>query len=57
MNYSAQLLAGRVHLAARTLETHRRCHERAASWIGDVRLNRLTPELVRTLMFELTASG
>lgn len=44
-------------LPARTLETDRRCHERAAEWIGDVRLNRLTLERVRKLMSELTASG
>lgn len=56
-DYSAQLLAGRIHLAARTIETDRRCHERAAEWIGDVQLNRLTPELVRKLMSELSASG
>ncbi|HEX9642585.1 MAG TPA: site-specific integrase [Acidimicrobiia bacterium] len=52
--YSGQLLAGRVHLAARTIETDRRCHERAAEWIGDVSLARLTPELVRRMTSELS---
>ncbi len=56
-DYSAQLLEGRGHLAARTIETDRRCHARAAEWIGAVRLNRLTPELLRKLMSELTARG
>jgi integrase len=55
--YSAQLIAGRTHLAARTQETDRRCHERAAQLIGDVPLTRLTPELLRRIMAELTAAG
>ena len=51
--YSEQLLAGRVHLAARTIETDRLCHERALKWIGDVSLARLTPELLRRMTSEL----
>jgi integrase len=51
--YSEQLLAGRVHLAARTIETDRLCHERALRWIGDVSLARLTPELLRRMTSEL----
>ena len=56
-DYSAQLMASRVHLAARTIETDRRCHERASPMIGHAPLSRLTPELLRQLMAELTASG
>lgn len=56
-DYSAQLMAGRIHLSARTIETDRRCHQRATPWIGDVPLARLTPELLRRMMSELTASG
>ena len=52
-DYSEQLQAGRVHLAARTIETDRRCHERAAELIGDVPLIQLTPDLVRKLTAEL----
>jgi hypothetical protein len=52
--YSEQLLAGRVHLAARTVETDRLCHRRALEWIGDVQLARLTPELMRTMTSELS---
>ena len=52
-HYSKQILAGRVHLAARTIETDRRCHERAVEWIGDVALARLTPELLRRMTSEL----
>ena len=56
-DYSAKVLTGRVHLAARTIETDRVCHGRASPWIGDVPLSRLTPELLRQLMAELTAAG
>ncbi|GBD85427.1 hypothetical protein BMS3Abin02_01834 [bacterium BMS3Abin02] len=56
-DYSIQLMAGRIHLAARTIETDRRCHHRATPWIGDVPLSRLTPELLRHMMSELTASA
>jgi integrase len=42
-----------MHLAARTVETDRRCHERAAEVIGDVQLTRLTPDLIRKLTAEL----
>ncbi len=52
-DYSEQLLAGRVHLAARTVETDRLCHRRALEWIGDVQLARLTPELLRRMTSEL----
>jgi hypothetical protein len=52
-HYSEQLLSGRVHLAARTIETDRRCHERAVPLIGDVPLARLTPELLRRMTSEL----
>jgi integrase len=52
--YSEQLLAGRVHLAARTVETDRLCHRRTLEWIGDVQLARLTPELMRTMTSELS---
>jgi hypothetical protein len=51
--YSEQLQAGRVHLAARTVETDRRCHERVEDLIGDVELIRLTPDLIRRLTAEL----
>jgi len=52
-DYSEQLQAGRLHLAARTVETDRRCHERAAELIGDVQLIRLTPGVIRKLTAEL----
>jgi integrase len=48
-DYSEQLLASRGHLAARTIETDRRCHERAAAWIGGVPLTRLSPEVIRRM--------
>jgi len=53
-DYSEQLQAGRLHLAARTVETDRRCHERVAELIGDVQLARLSPELLRKLTAELS---
>ena len=56
-DYSAQLLAGRIHLSPRTIETDLRCHQRAVPFIEDVPLSRLTPELLRHMMSELTASG
>ncbi len=52
-DYSEQLLAGRGHLAARTVETDLRCHERVEGLIGDVQLMRLTPDLIRKLTTEL----
>ncbi len=52
-DYSAQLLAGRTHVAARTVETERRCHERAAELIGDVQLIGLTPDLLRKVTTQL----
>ncbi len=52
-DYSEQLLAARVHLAARTVETDHLCHKRAVEWIGDVQLARLTPELLRRMTSEL----
>ena len=51
--YSEQLQAGRSYLAARTVETDRRCHERVVEFIGDVQLIRLTPDLLRKLTSEL----
>ena len=51
--YSEQLLASRTHLAARTVETDRLCHERAVQWIGDVWLVQVTPELIRRMTSEL----
>ncbi len=44
-----------MHLAARTVETDRRCHECAAELIGDVDLTRLTPDLIRKLTAELAS--
>ena len=55
--YSEQVLADRVHVAARTLETDRLCHERVAPWIGDTPLSRLTSERLRRMMAELIAAG
>ncbi|MDH3397894.1 MAG: site-specific integrase [Acidimicrobiia bacterium] len=55
--YSNQVLAGRTHLAARTLETDRRCHARVEPWIGDIPLSRITPEQLRRMMADLTAAG
>jgi len=52
-DYSEQLQAGRMHLAARTVETDRRCHERVKELIGEVELIRLTPDLIRRLTAEL----
>jgi len=52
-DYSEQLLTVRGHLAARTVETDRRCHERVEGLIGDVQLVRLTPDLIRKLTAEL----
>ena len=56
-HYSSQLQASRGHLAARTIETDRTCHQRAVPVIGDIPISRLTPELLRRLMAELTAAG
>lgn len=55
--YSEHLQASRVHVAARTAETYRACHARAVKHIGDVPLTRLTPELLRRLIADLTAAG
>jgi len=52
-DYSDQLLAGRTHVAARTVETERLCHERAAELIGDVQRIRLTPDLSRKMTTQL----
>ncbi len=56
-DYSSQLQASRGHLAARTIETDRACHERAVPVIGRISISRLTPESLRRLMAELTAAG
>ena len=56
-DYSSQLLSSRGHLAARTVETDRLSHRRAHPLLGDVSVNRLTPELLRRLMAELSAAG
>ena len=53
VDYSEQLQADRGHLAPRTIETDRRCHERAAELIGNVRLAHLTPELLRRVTTDL----
>ena len=53
--YSDELQASRIHLAARTVETERRCHERAAELIGDVQLIGLTPDLLRKLTTQLAS--
>jgi integrase len=53
VDYSERLQADRGHLAPRTIETDRRCHERAAELIGDVRLAHLTPELLRRVTTDL----
>jgi integrase len=50
-------MTSRVHLAARTIETDKLSHQRAAGVIGDVSLSRLTPDLLRQLMSELIAAG
>ena len=55
--YSAEILAARIHLGARTIETNRRCHERAATYIGAIELGRISPEMLRRLVTELAASG
>jgi hypothetical protein len=55
--YSAEILAARLHLGARTFETNRRCHERAASYIGSIELGRISPEVLRRLVSEMGASG
>ncbi len=54
-DYSDQLLAGRTHVAARTVETERLCHERAAELIGDVQLIELTPDLLRKATTQLAS--
>ena len=51
--YSDELQASRTHLAARTVETERRCHQRAAELIGDIPLVRLTPDLLRKVTTQL----
>ena len=56
-DYSTQLQASRGHLAVRTIETDRACHQRADPVIGDISISRLTPELLRQLMAELTTAG
>lgn len=53
-DYSEELQASRTHLAARTVETEQRCHQRAAELIGDVQLIRLTPDLLRKVTTQLT---
>ena len=53
-DYSAHLQASRVHVAARTAETYASCHRRAVALIGDVPLSRITPELLRRLVTDLT---
>jgi integrase len=53
VDYSERLQADRRHLAPRTIETDRRCHERAAELIGDVPLAHLTPELLRRVTTDL----
>jgi integrase len=53
--YSDELLAGRTHVAARTVETERLCHQRAAELIGDVELIRLTPDLLRKVTTQLAS--
>ncbi len=55
--YSQQVIAERLHLSARTIETDRLCHDRVAQWIGDVPLSRITHEQLRRLMASLTAAG
>lgn len=55
--YSLQVIADRPHLSPRTIETDRLCHNRVATWIGDVPLTRLTHEQLRRLMAELTTAG
>jgi len=56
-NYSEQVIADRLHLSTRTIETDRLCHDRVKAWIGDVPLSRITHEELRRLMAELTAAG
>jgi integrase len=56
-DYSAQLLASRTHLSPRTVETDRLCQQRAIGHIGNVPLVRLTPELLRTMIADLTTAG
>ncbi len=56
-DYSEQVIADRLHLSARTIETDRLCHDRVKAWIGDVPLSRITHEQLRRLMSELTAAG
>jgi hypothetical protein len=56
-DYSEQVIADRLHLSTRTIETDRLCHDRVKAWIGDVPLSRITHEELRRLMAELTAAG
>ncbi len=55
--YSEHLQASRVHVAVRTAETYRACHVRAVKLIGDVPLSRLSTELLRGVIADLTAAG
>lgn len=56
-DYSEQLQASGVHVAPRTAETYRACHARAVKLIGDMPLSRLTTELLRGVIADLTAAG
>ncbi len=55
--YSNQVLADRVHVSARTIETDRLAHKRVAPWIGDIPLAQITPHQLRRLTSELVAKG
>ena len=55
--YSEHLQASRVHVADRTAETYRACHARAAPLLGDIPLNRLSTELLRGVISDLTKTG
>ena len=55
--YSNQVIADRVHVSARTIETDRLAHKRVAPWIGDIPLARITPHQLRRLTSELVAKG
>lgn len=55
--YSEHLQDSRVHVADRTAETYLACHARAVPLIGDIPLNRLTTELLRGVIADLTKAG
>ncbi len=56
-DYTADLMAARGHLAARTIDTNVVCEQRVAPVLGHVEVGRISPELIRRLVAELGDAG